>query len=480
MVTFLLGHIETTVPHLDTNTTVLEYLREHLCRTGTKEGCASGDCGACTAVVAEVVDNQLNYQSINTCIAPLMTLHGKQLITVEDLAEGYRLHPVQQAMVDCHGSQCGFCTPGFVMSIFAHCKNARSNDLEDICESLGGNLCRCTGYRPIIEAVRQLSEQSAKDHFSANEEKTMAALCSISALKTELNLCHRNHRFFAPTAASQLARLIDQYPDARLLAGGTDLYLEVTQQLRPLETQIYVGAVAELRQISTTVSHLEIGAAVTYSELQPRLVAQYPDLKELLDRLGSRQIRNRGTLGGNIGNASPIGDMPPVLIAVGASLILGNADGSREIPTEEYFLGYKKTALAPGEFIQSIRIPLPHPSQFFRTYKISKRIEDDISTTCGAFNVTLDGDTVSRVRIAFGGMAEIPKRASACEAAMMGQRWCQATINSAMAALANDFSPISDFRSSSDYRMQVSQNMLRRLFAEQQHCSGYVRVTQHA
>ena len=480
MVKFLLNQSEITVDSADPNTTILEFLREHLHRTGTKEGCASGDCGACTVVVAEADGEKLAYRSANACITAIGSLHGKQLITVEDL-QHQNPHPVQQAMVDCHGSQCGFCTPGFIMSMFALRKNSPTADPHNIIESLGGNLCRCTGYRPIVDAAEKIFESPCEDHFSRGEQKVLEVLNAINKEQTEVVLSKAGKHFFSPTSTADLAELLLEYPQAKLLAGGTDLCLEFTQFLRDAEILIYTGRVGDMSQVKLTDRSLELGAAVTYSQAKDSLVELYPDLHELIERLGSLQIRNQGTIAGNIGNASPIGDMPPVLIALNAQLLLRRGDQTRLVAVEDYFVKYKVTVLQTSEFIERIYIPRAPAQQLFRAYKISKRLEDDISTTCGAFSLKVDQGTVSDIRIAFGGMAEIPKRAKHCERALRNQLWCPQTIELAASELTKDFAPISDFRASAEYRLTVSQNMLHRLFLELEKSTIQpVRITQYA
>lgn len=478
MITFLLNQQQCRVSNVDPNTSILDYLREHLHKTGTKEGCASGDCGACTVVLGEASDEGMQYKSINACITPIGSLHGKQLLTVEDLKDGDQLHPAQQAMVDCHGSQCGFCTPGFVMSMFAYRKNNQQPDRESINEALGGNLCRCTGYRPIVDAAVQMFEPAGADQFDQTEAAVTTSLNAINQDSSTVELQANGNTFFAPATVQELTDLLQQYPQARLVAGGTDLSLEITQFLRSFEVLISTARVAELTEFTLTENALDIGAAVTYSQVKHELVALYPDLQELIDRLGSRQIRNQGTIGGNVGNASPIGDMPPVLIALGATLVLRKGEARREIPVADYFVSYKVTVQQPGEFIERIIVPRPVEGDLFRVYKISKRLEDDISSTCGAFKVQLEQGVVKNICIAFGGMAEIPKRANHCEQALLNQPFTQATINKAMNALAKDFTPISDFRASADYRLRVSQNLLRRLHLELQSADGKVSGAQ--
>lgn len=471
-VKFLLNDDWVSLSQIDPKTSALDFLRLERGLVGTKEGCASGDCGACTVVLAQAQGEQLNYQSVNACITPVATLHGKQLITVEHLKRGQRLHKVQQAMVDHHGSQCGFCTPGFIMSMFAYDKNNGSTESagsrHDIMEALGGNLCRCTGYRPIIDATSALQNTPSDDQFSEREVQTLAKLSTISAADVALEFedSGQSKRYFAPSTLDSLTNILEQYPSARLLAGGTDLCLEFTQSLKDVEILVYLGNVSELTTISETDSSIELGAAVSYSDAKGILLAHYPSLQEMIDRLGSLQVRNQGTIGGNVANASPIGDMPPVLIALGAELILRKDNQVRRIAVQDYFISYKVTSLQVGEIIESISIPKPEAATLFRAYKISKRMEDDISASCAAIQIKLDDGVVISATIAFGGMAEIPKRAEHVEAALIGQAWTLESISAAQAALEKDFSPISDFRASADYRLQVSKNLLQRFYLE--------------
>ncbi|HHJ35168.1 MAG TPA: xanthine dehydrogenase small subunit [Gammaproteobacteria bacterium] len=479
MIKFLLNQTEYQLRDIDPNTTVLDYLREHLHFVGTKEGCASGDCGACTVVVGEPCDDKIYYKSINSCITPVGSLHGKQLITVEHLKQGKQLHPVQQAMVNCHGSQCGFCTPGFVMSMFAYRKNNVRPERQSVIEALGGNLCRCTGYKPIIEAAMQMYRSPLEDQFSLAESSVVEKLKAIRQQQATAELSAAGKTYFAPDNVAALADILLKYPQAKLVAGGTDLILDITQFLKEIEVLVSTSRVEELKLVEETESAIELGAAVTYIEARQALIAQYPDLHELIDRLGSRQIRNQGTIGGNVGNASPIGDMPPVLIALGASLVLRRGDESRQIPVEDYFIAYKKTALQDSEFIERIIVPKAKPEVQFRAYKISKRLEDDISASCGAFRLQLDDGLVKSIDIAFGGMAEIPKRATHCEQALIGQPWNDSTVRNAMIELEKDFTPLSDFRASADYRLKVSQNLLYRLYLELQSSAEQMRVTHY-
>lgn len=481
MIQFLLNQELRSEHSLDPNLTVLDYLREHVGRSGTKEGCASGDCGACTVVVGErhadeTGQERLRYRSLNACLTFVSSLHGKQLISVEDLKHQGRLHSVQQAMVDCHGSQCGFCTPGFVMSLFALQKNSEQPDPHKTHEALAGNLCRCTGYRPILAAADQACSGKQPDQFDAREAETIARLKAIAPKETgELN--SGDKRCLVPLTVADLADLYDAYPQARLLAGGTDLALEVTQLHRTLPVMIYVGNVAELKRIDRFDDRLEIGAATTLSDCYEALKAEYPDFGELLQRFASLQIRNQGTLGGNIGNASPIGDSPPLLIALGARIVLCKGLVRRTLALEDYFIEYRVTARQESEFIEKIIVPRASAEQAFRAYKVSKRLDDDISAVCAAFNLRIDNGVVRDARVAFGGMAATPKRAMHCEAALIGAQWNDSTVERACAALAEDFTPLSDFRASKEYRLLSARNLLRKYFIELQTPHIETRVT---
>ncbi|WFS16875.1 xanthine dehydrogenase small subunit [Pseudomonas sp. 905_Psudmo1] len=479
MIQFLLNRELRTEHALDPNVTVLNYLREHVGKTGTKEGCASGDCGACTVVVGELDGDRVRYRTLNSCLTFVSSLHGKQLITVEDLKHQGKLHSVQQAMVDCHGSQCGFCTPGFIMSLFALQKNSTGFDKGATMEALAGNLCRCTGYRPIIDAAEQACCQKQPDQFDAFESNTVAQLQAIAPRETaELN--SGDKRCLVPLTVADLADLYAANPEARLLAGGTDLALEVTQFHRELPVMIYVGHIEDMKRIEVTDSAIEIGAAAALSDCYEALSREYPDFGELLHRFASLQIRNQGTLGGNIGNASPIGDAPPLLIALGAQIALRQGNTRRILLLQDYFLDYKVTARQEAEFIEKIIVPRAQANQAFRAYKVSKRLDDDISAVCAAFNLTIVDGVVTEARIAFGGMAAIPKRASACEAALVGSAWYPGVIERACDALGEDFTPLSDFRASKEYRLLTAQNLLRKFFLEQQSPEVETRVTAYA
>ena len=479
---FLLNNDIVQLDNIEPNMSVLQYLREVRFSNGTKEGCASGDCGACTVVIAEISGKdptKLAYKSINSCITFVGSLHGKQLITVEHLKQGANLHHVQQAVVDNHASQCGFCTPGFVMSAFALHKESPKPDRQEVVEALAGNLCRCTGYRSIIDAAMQSGNIDEKDCFDHSYSQTVGKLTELKKF-SNIELSHSGNHYFAPKNIMELSERLLAKPDSILLAGGTDLALSVTQNLAFIEQLVYLGEVAELNQINENKNQIIIGSAVTYSVFTPLLEKAYPELGEMIERIGSKQIRNTGTLGGNIGNASPIGDMPPALIALGAEMTLQCGDQQRKILVEDYFVGYKKTVLAESEFIRDIFIPKAKNNQQLKVYKISKRFDDDISAVLAAFWVELENDKVKSIRIAFGGMAEIPKRAKNCEAALLSKTLNQENIRLAQQALTNDFTPMSDVRASSNYRMKVAQNLIQKCYLELTNKNIETRVINYA
>ncbi len=478
---FLLGDEARELADLDPNTTVLSYLRQHERRRGTKEGCGEGDCGACTVVLGTLEEGRLVYRAVNACIQLVGTLDGKQLLTVEDLADptdaegGCALHPCQQALVDHHGSQCGFCTPGFVMSLFALYHGQDRIDRNRIDEALAGNLCRCTGYGPIIAAAGTMRESGALDRFVRRRGETIGKLRALGEGKMAV-LRSDGRSFFAPRNSAQLADLLLRHPDATILAGGTDVGLWITKQLRLLDTIIYLGDVADLKQIAVGERWIEIGAGATYSDALAVIEEHHPDFAATLRRLGSEQIRNAGTMGGNIANGSPIGDSPPPLIALGSRLVLRRGDRYRELPLEEYFLEYGRQDRQPGEFVAAIRVPIAQPGRLLRCYKVSKRFDQDITAVLGAFAVILEAGRVLDIRICYGGMAGVPKRAMEAEAALNGKPWTRDTIEAAAAALALDYQPISDMRASAAYRMTIAGNLLRKFFAETSEAPPLTRV----
>lgn len=453
--------------------TVLEYLRQIRNLTGTKEGCAEGDCGACSVVVGYLDGQRLRYKAVNACIQFLPTLDGCQLLTVEDLARpDGQLHPVQTEMIRQHGSQCGFCTPGFIMSMFALWYENPGADKVAIKDALAGNLCRCTGYGPIVSAMQTALGQR---DYALHEAETLALLQEIRP-ETRLELNSDKGIFVAPTSTRELAEAINTYPEATLLAGGTDVGLWVTKMHRKLPRIIYTGKVRELGETIETDDEFSIGAAVTYSELPAALMQAYPDFGQVLRRIGSVQVRNLGTIGGNIASGSPIGDTPPMLIAMGAELVLSGPEGSRRIPLEDYFLAYGKQDRRKGEFVERVIIPKPGAEQRFLAYKISKRFDQDISALCGAFSLTIRGGKLVAARIAFGGMAATPKRATATEEALIGKDWNQAAIDAGVIALRTDYQPISDMRASATYRETAAANLLRKAFAETEQAPQQTRI----
>lgn len=475
VIRFLLNGKLHTVENLDPNTTVLNYLREHLQKNGTKEGCASGDCGACTVAIGELSGDSIRYKNVMSCIALLPSVHGKHLVTVEGLKEGDSLHPAQQSMVDCHGSQCGYCTPGFVMSMFTLKKNHSQPERKDIETVLAGNLCRCTGYQPIINAAVEMVKAPVEDQFSRSESEWVSQLRQI-AQQGSATLSHQGKNYFAPTSAAELHQLMEGYPNAKLLAGGTDLNLEITQALKSFDTIIYLGAVEGLSEVEETEQSFIVGAAASYAECFELFENHYPDFAEIIERIGSAQIRNVGTIGGNVANASPIGDTPPGLLSLNAKLHLKKGDSERVINLEDYYIDYKVTALEPGEYIYRIEIPKPAAEHVFKMYKVTKRFDDDISAVCAAFNLKISQGRIEQARVAYGGMAAIPKRAKNCEAALLGQPWTEPVINSAMGALTGDFQPLDDVRASAEYRMQVAQNLLMKCFLEIEQAEPVTRV----
>jgi xanthine dehydrogenase small subunit len=427
-------------------TTLLDWLRDHRGLKGTKEGCAEGDCGACT-VVLERADGRR--EAINSCIALLGQLDGEVVRTVEGLRRPDGTpHPVQTAMAEADATQCGFCTPGFVMSAYAFAAGGEKPDLETVHDALAGNLCRCTGYRPIVEAMTRIAGLPIEPAAVASVRTGSAAFGS----------------FHSPRSLGELLALRARQPDALLLAGATDLGLLASRSRKPPAAIIHVAHVPELTAIGEDKEKITIGAAATYAEAMPVLIARYPALKPYLSRLGSRQIRTMGTIGGNIGTASPIGDMPPVLLALEARLTLVSTRGARDLPLEDFFLGYRKTALAPDEVIKSLTLPKLWPGEVFFCDKLSKRRDQDISTVAAGYRLRIKQGKIEDARIGFGGMAATPKRASHVEEALKGQALSAATFESAAAAVAQDFQPIDDWRGSASYRLTAAANLLRRLY----------------
>ena len=446
--------------------TVLDYLRLEERSRGTKEGCNEGDCGACTVALGSLQDGRVTYQPVNACILLVVQLDGKELVTVDDLSADGILHPVQQALVDTHGSQCGFCTPGFVMSLFTLYQSGRAPTRAEIATHVAGNLCRCTGYRPIIDAAIKCCTGTVANSWAKGAAE---AARQLAALDDGADVFIGSGEGFVarPASADTLARLAAEHPDATIVSGATDVGLWITKQLRQLPKIILTGGVKPLHGVRDEGGHIAIGAAATYAEAVPALAAIDADVGEVLRRLGSTQVRASGTLGGNIANGSPIGDTPPILIALGASLHLRHGDAERSMPLENFFIAYGKQDRKPGELVWRIDVPKLKASEVFRAYKISKRFDQDISAVMAAFKFVLDGRRIASARIAFGGMAATPKRGAATEAALAGASLDQpASWQAAVTALAQDFQPITDMRATAAYRIEVAQGLLRKALME--------------
>ncbi|MDZ4374297.1 MAG: xanthine dehydrogenase small subunit [Phenylobacterium sp.] len=463
---FLLdGEVRELPPDTDPTLTVLNLLRYHLRRTGTKEGCAEGDCGACTVALGELVDGRARIRAVNACILFAPMLDGRALFSVESLGREGALHPVQQAMVDHHGSQCGFCTPGFVMSLYAARREDQIQDRAALVDVLAGNLCRCTGYGPILAAGLALDRDGGTGDEGVGDDGLAEALRAIQP-PGMLALTHKGRRYFAPRSADALAAILAQHPDATILAGGTDVGLWVTKQRRTLETVVSLNEVADLAKIEDLGGAIRIGAGVRYADAHPALADLHPQWAALLRRLGGLQVRNMGTVCGNIANGSPIGDMPPALIAAGATLVLRRGDQRREMPLEAFYLAYGEQDRQPGEFVEAVIVPKLDRGRILHIAKLSKRIEQDISAVCLGLSLALDGGCVTEARVAFGGLAATPKRAARFEAALIGQPWTEAGVEPALTALAQDFTPISDMRASAAYRLEAARNLIRRAVLE--------------
>jgi xanthine dehydrogenase small subunit len=445
--------------------TLLDYLRLEERATGTKEGCAEGDCGASTVVLHRLHDGRTVYQPVNACIMLAGQADGAEVIAVEDLADG-ELHPVQRAMVEHHASQCGFCTPGFVMALFGLHHRDGTASRNDVIEAISGNLCRCTGYRPIVDAGLEACGGKRGDKFSRGEKDAAQRLTRITD-KDDIFIGTQESFFAAPTTAASLAALYEKHPDATLVAGATDVGLWITKELRDLPKIIWLGRIAGLDKIEDLGGELRIGATVRVEDATPALFAIDPDLGELIRRFGGWLVRNAATIGGNIANGSPIGDGPPALIALGAQLELQKGEKVRTIPLEDFFLDYRKQDRAAGEFVRAVVVPKLGDGEHFRCFKLSKRYDQDISAVMGAIRMRLDGDKIADARIAFGGMAAMPKRAAKTETNLNGLSIrSEESIESALAAMAEDFKPLDDMRASAAYRLAAAQALVARALAE--------------
>ena len=447
----------------DPNQTILNFIRNKLKKTGTKEGCAEGGCGACTIVLGELENEKIKYKAINSCISFTPTLHGKQLIVVENLvSKNGTYHPVQEAMAKYHASQCGFCTPGFVMSIFAMSKNKQNNNKEDIKDAISGNLCRCTGYRPIIDAAKNIKKKYS-DEFYKNSKKTINLLKKIHSKSIIID--NKNKKYFAPKTINELRTVIQKNPDSDFLSGGTDLSLKVTKDRQEIKKIINLNNIKELNFIKTKNNEIIFGSTTPLIQVEKFILKYYPDFNNILRRYGSVQIRNVGTIGGNIATASPIGDTLPLLLSLNAKIIIQTKKGNKQIFLNNFFIKYRKTKLKKGEFIKSIIIPI-YKNHNFKAYKISKRFDDDISSVCASFNLKIKDQRIQDVAIAYGGMAEIPKRAKNCENFLKNSKFSEDIFEKAKDLLKRDFNPISDMRASKQYRLEVAENLLIKFFIE--------------
>ncbi|MDB9804451.1 xanthine dehydrogenase small subunit [bacterium] len=468
-----------TLDSVGASDTLLDFLRIDRRLTGSKEGCAEGDCGACTVLVGRLKDGKLRYEPINACIRLTASLDACHVVSIEYLSgPNGKLHPVQQAMVDYHGSQCGFCTPGFVMSLYALWMENPNPTETEIEIALQGNLCRCTGYEPIIKAAKAMTAlgSSANDALTREREAMTRKLRKLRDGQ-RVDVSKAGSRCILPASVDDLADVMLETPNATMVAGATDVGLWVTKFLKDISPVVFLGHLDELQQVDVAKDEIRIGSGVSYTDSRAAMAADYPHLGAFWDRIAGWQIRSMGTIGGNVANGSPIGDTPPVLIALGACITLRKGGNRRSMPIGDFFISYGKQDISDGEFLESITVPRPKANEKHAAYKISKRRDEDISSVCAAFNVTVENGKISAARIAFGGMAATPKRATSAEAALIGADWSEAAIRQAADSIGKDFQPLTDWRASSDYRLQVSKNLFRRFWLEQQGEGAPVRLS---
>ena len=478
---FLLNDEKVALTDVKPDEMLLDYLRVRRTLRGTKEGCAEGDCGACTVLVGRQSRDGLVYEGVNACIRFLGSLDGCHVVTVEHLAaRDGTLHPVQQAMVDYHGSQCGFCTPGFVMSLYGLWMRTPNPSDEAIEKALQGNLCRCTGYEPIIKAARAISSygEAGRDPLALERASVMDRLKALND-GSRVEIGQGSARLVVPASVDDLAAVLDAEPNATIVAGSTDVGLWVTKQMRAIAPVVFIGGLTELQTVSETGGVVSIGAGVNYTTARRELAARIPQLATLISRIGGDQVRNMGTIGGNVANGSPIGDMPPPLIALGATLTLRKGGLRRAMPLEDFFIDYGKQDRAKGEFVEAIHVPVPKPGALFAVHKIAKRRDEDITAALGAFHVVVKDGHVASACIAYGGMAATPKRAKAVEAALIGKPWTLETVEAAMQAYPDDYTPLSDMRASADYRMLVAKNLLMRFYLESTGTTAPISVSRY-
>lgn len=477
---FLLNGSEVALTEVGPADTLLDYLRLTRRLTGTKEGCAEGDCGACTVLVGRLTPDGLIYEPVNACIRFLASVHGCHVVTIEGMsAPDGGLHAIQQAMIDHHGSQCGFCTPGIVMSLYGLWMADPDAGPARIETALQGNLCRCTGYEPIIKAAVAAMDAGGQtaDRLAVERDRVAQQLRAMWGRRVTLE--KQGQQAIIPADSADLAKVLAEYPGARMIAGATDVGLWVTKFLRDISPAVFIGHLMKEIEITDTEIGREIrlGAGVTYTEALPLIARHLPAAREYWLRIGGWQVRNMGTIGGNISNGSPIGDTPPLLIALGARIVLRRGDSRREIAIEDFFIDYGKQDRAADEFVETIVIPVEENAQL-AAYKISKRRDSDISSVAAGFAITVDGGMITDARIAFGGMAGVPKRAAGAEAALRGQPFAEAAFDAAARAVADDFTPLSDMRASAEYRATVAANLFRRFWLERSEPGLPVRLDQ--
>ena len=490
MIQFLLNNEMIELKSFAPSLSVLDWLRTNMGKVGSKEGCASGDCGACTVVIGDLVDGQWHYKSINACLMLLGNLHGKHVITVEALTSKMNpdvedLHPVQRAMVECHGSQCGFCTPGFIMSLFVlYMNHTTYPGKEAVIQALGGNLCRCTGYQPILKAAEKCFSYendpekniAHEDHRFTQQVKVLTESLKKSLDANQIPLIeHGEQHFYLPQNLTQLCQLKMAYPEAQFVAGATDLSVEFSQRLTYQDQLISVRYCPELMQFESDNTGLHIGAALPYSEFVERFCEVYPEAHELFERLGSLQVRNAGSLGGSIANASPIGDPAPLLVALNAAIEVQSTRGKRILDLAEFFVDYRKTQLAEDEVIVAIHVPKRKPTLKLSCHKISKRIEDDISAVCLVLAYQYDDEKIQKARCAMGGMAATPALAKNVAEALNGKTLTLENLQLAAEQIEVDFQPLSDVRASSEYRIQVSKNLFSRIWYQSQQMPQFTK-----
>lgn len=477
---FILNDRDIALHSVGPNDSLLDYLRLNRGLTGTKEGCAEGDCGACTVLVGRLAARGLVYETVNTCIRLMPSIDGCHIVTIEHLAgQGGALHPVQQAMLDHHGSQCGFCTPGIVMSLYALWMDTPKPTTAEIEVALQGNLCRCTGYAPIIRAAKAASAAGGQgmDALIAHRADMVARLRALSD-GARVDVTDGTGRAFLPASATDLALLLTEHPKATIVAGSTDVGLWITKHMRNISPAIFIGHLAELQSITSGPDGLTIGAGVSYTEAENALLSAYPQLSEFWPRIGGAQVRNMGTVGGNIANGSPIGDTPPVLIALGADITLVSTKGARRIHLQDFFIEYGKQDRAADEFVAAIHIPNLPADSYFCAYKITKRRDEDISAVAAGFMVQVRDAKITAARLAYGGMAGTPLRAKKAEAALVGAAFTRDSFAAAAAMIAEDFTPLTDWRASAAYRGRVAANLLLRFYDQMTGCDDTLELRQ--